>query len=178
MHRSRLCLLFILFSFVSGELSAQQPAILVSSAPLRLREVTDHAGTIFVGKVISIEALPLASSSDHVGSVQITFQVEQGIRGARAEEQFSFREWGGLWPRADRYRVGQRMMLFLYTPGTLGLTSPVGGAAGRLSVDASGQVLLSATQQQSLQVSQIPEVRSRRVPLRELVRAIRRMSEE
>jgi hypothetical protein len=171
-----LCLLFILFLFVGG-LSAQQPAILVSSAPLRLRDVTDHAGTIFVGRVISLEAVPLAPS-DQVGSMQITFQVEQGIRGARAGEHFSFREWIGLWSRADRYRVGQRMMLFLYTPSGLGLTSPVGGAAGRLSVDASGQVLLSPTQQQLIQISQTPEVRSHRVPLRELVRAIRRMSEE
>jgi hypothetical protein len=172
------CLLFIPLFFVSGGLSAQQPAILVSSAPLRLREVTDHAGTIFVGRVISIEALPLASSSDQVGCVQITFQVEQGIRGARAGEQFSFREWGGLWSGADRYRVGQRMMLFLYTPGALGLTSPVGGGAGRLPVDASGRVRLSPTQQQSIQISQTRDVGSRRVPVREVVRAIRRMSEE
>jgi hypothetical protein len=104
--------------------------------------------------------------------------VEQGIRGARAGEHFSFREWVGLWSGADRYRVGQRMMLFLYTPSPLGLTSPVGGGAGRLSIDASGGVRLSPTQQQSIQVSQTPDVRGRRVPVRDLVRAIRLMSEE
>jgi hypothetical protein len=172
-----LFLLFAFLLFIAGALCAQQRAIPVSSAPLRLSEVTDRAGTVFVGRVISIEALPLASS-DQVGSVQITFQVEQGIRGARAGEHFSFREWVGLWSRADRYRVGQRMMLFLYTPSALGLTSPVGGGAGRLPIDASGRVLLNPTQQQSIQVSQTPHIRSRRVPVRELVRAVRRLSEE
>jgi hypothetical protein len=54
----------------------------------------------------------------------------------------------------------------------------VGGGAGRLSIDASGRVRLSPTQQQSIQVSQNPDIRSRRVPVRDLVRAIRRMSEE
>jgi len=178
MHRSLFeCLLFAFLLFIANALSAQQSAIPVSSVPANLRQVTNHAATIFVGKVISLEARPLASS-DQVGCVQITLQVEQGIRGARAGEHFSFREWVGLWSGADRYRAGQRMMLFLYTPSALGLTSPVGGGAGRLSIDASGRVRLSPTQQQSIQVSQTLDVRSRRVPVRDLVRAIRRMSEE
>jgi len=178
MHRSPFeSLLFAFLVFIASALSAQQSTIPVSSVPANLRQVTNHAATIFVGKVISLEALPLASS-DQVGCVQITFQVEQAIRGARAGEHFSFREWVGLWSGADRYRVGQRMMLFLYTPSALGLTSPVGGGAGRLSIDASGRVRLSPTQQQSIQVSETPEVRSRRMQVRDLVRAIRRMSEE
>lgn len=171
------CLLFAFLLFIASALSAQQGAIPVSSVPANLRQVTDHAGTILVGKVISLETLPL-SFSDQIASVQITFQVEQGIRGAKAGEHFSFREWVGLWSGADRYRVGQRMMLFLYTPSALGLTSPVGGGAGRLSIDASGRVRLSPTQQQSIQLSQTPDIRSGRVPVRDLVRAIRRMSEE
>ena len=171
------CLLFIVLLFIAGGLSAQQGAIVLSSAPFRLREVTKHAGTILVGRVISLEAVPIASP-DQVGTVQITFQVEQGIRGVRAGEQFSFREWIGLWSRADRYRVGQRMMLFLYTPSALGLTSSVGGAAGRLPIDESGRVRLNPAQEQSVQVSENLHIGSRRVPVRDLVRAIRRMSEE
>jgi hypothetical protein len=177
MHRSLFeSLLFAFLFFIAGALSAQQSATPASSVPANLRQVTNHAATIFVGKVMSLEARPLASS-DQVGCVQITFQVEQGIRGARAGEHFSFREWVGLWSGADRYRVGQRMMLFLYTPSALGLTSPVGGGAGRLAIDASGRVRLSPTQQ-SIQVSHTPDVRGRRVPVRDLVRAIRLMSEE
>jgi hypothetical protein len=107
-------------------LSGQQRTIASSSVPANLREVTARAATIFVGRVISIKPMPPASS-DQVGCVQITLQVEQGIRGARAGEHFSFREWVGLWSEADRYRVDQRIMLFRYTRSTLGLTSPVAG---------------------------------------------------
>lgn len=171
------CLLIAFLLLVAHALSAQPHAIAPPSVPANLKEVTDHAATIFVGRVVSIEALPLASS-DQVGSVQITFHVEQGIRGARSGEQLSFREWVGLWSRVDRYRVGQRMMLFLYTPSALGLTSPVGGVAGRLSIDASGQVRLSAAQLQSIQVSQTSDIGIRNVPARDLVRAIRRISKE
>jgi len=171
------CLLFVFLLFIASALSAQQGAMPVSSVPANLRQVTNHAATIFVGKVISLETLPLASS-DQVGCVQITFQVEQGVRGTRAGEQFSFREWAGLWSELDRYRIGQRMMLFLYTPSTLRLTSPVGGPAGRFPIDASGRVPLTPGQRQSIQVSQTAKIGGARVPVRGLVRAIRGMSKE
>ena len=171
------CLLLVSLLFVAHALSAQQRPIVSRYVPANLREVTARAGTIFVGRVISIKPMPIVSS-EQVGSVQITFQVEQGIRGPRTGEQFSFREWAGVWSEVDRYRIGQRMMLFLYTPSTLGLTSPVGGPAGRFPIDASGGVLLTPTQQQSIQVSQTPNISGLRVPVRSLVRAIRGMSKE
>ncbi len=147
--------------------------------PADLHQMVRRAGMIFAGKVVSIEPLPLASS-DQVASVQITVQVEQGIRGPRAGEKVIFREWAGLWMASERYRLGQRLMLFLYPPSSLGLTSPVGGAAGRLSVDGSGQILLTPAQQQTLRALPAP-VRAgsrRRVPLRDFTRALRRMGEE
>jgi hypothetical protein len=154
-----------------------------STAPVRvrpdLRQMMRRAGMIFAGRVVSIEPLHLATP-DQVASVQITLQVEQGIRGARAGEKVCFREWAGLWSAGERYRVGERLMLFLYPPSALGLTSPVGGPAGRFSVDRSGQILLTPAQQQTIRVSPAP-VRmgtSRRVPLREFTRALRRMGEE
>jgi len=178
MHRSLFeCLLLAFLLFIASALSAQQSAIPVSSVPANMRQVTNHAATIFVGKVMSLEARPLAAS-DQVGCVQITFQVEQGVRGTRAGEQFSFREWAGLWSELDRYRIGQRMMLFLYTPSTLRLTSPVGGPAGRFPIDASGRVPLTPGQRQSIQVSQTAKIGGARVPVRGLVRAIRGMSKE
>ena len=72
------CLLFVFLLFIASALSAQQGAIPVSSVPANLRQVTNHAATIFVGKVMSLEARPLAAS-DQVGCVQITFQVDKGF---------------------------------------------------------------------------------------------------
>jgi hypothetical protein len=72
------------------------------------------------------------------------------------------------------------MMLFLYAPSALGLTSPVGGPAGRMLVDQNGRILLTLAQQQSLQASRAPARidNGRHVPLRDFVHAIRRMGEE
>jgi hypothetical protein len=61
-----------------------------------------------------------------------------------------------LWTRGERYRVGQRLMLFLYAPSALGLTSPVGGRAGEFALDRDGRIVLSATQQQAIRVSPRP----------------------
>jgi len=99
------CLLLIFLLFIAHALSAQQRTIAPSHEPANLREVTARAATIFVGRVIYIKPMPVAGSGQ-VGSVQITFQVEQGVRGTRAGEQFSFREWAGLWSELDRYRIG------------------------------------------------------------------------
>ncbi|GAC1428679.1 MAG: hypothetical protein NVS1B11_11280 [Terriglobales bacterium] len=42
----------------------------------------------------------------------------------------------------DRYFVGERLLLFLYPPSKLGLTSPVGGSLGRFNLDSAGNVAL------------------------------------
>ena len=170
-------LLWVSLLWMVHALSGQQRTIASSSVPANLREVTAQAATILVGRVVSIKPISLGPP-DEVGCVEITFQVEQGIRGARAGQHFSFREWVGLWSEADRYRVGQRMMLFLYTPSTLGLTSPVGGPAGRLPVDESGRVRLTPAQLQSIRILQNPHTGVPRIPVRDLVRAIRGISEE
>jgi hypothetical protein len=154
-----------------------------ASSPPRLapdlREIVRQAGTIFAGRVVSIEPLHLASSrpgrqrSNHLPG-------EQAIRGARAGEKLTFREWAGLWSGGERYRVGQRMMLLLYEPSALGLTSPVRGPAGRFAVDGGGGVVLSEAQRQAIRLRRVP-VRidtNKRIELRDLARALRRMGEE
>lgn len=110
------------------------------SAP-SLRQVTRTSGYIFAGKVRAIERVP-ASGSAPVATVKITFQVEQGIRGVRTGQILVIREWGGLWEQGERYRPGEHMVLFLYRPSKLGLTSPVAGALGRFRVDKTGQINL------------------------------------
>jgi hypothetical protein len=48
-----------------------------------------------------------------------------------------------LWSDGERYRVGERVLLFLYSPSKLGLTSPVAGAMGRFAMDSRGMIALS-----------------------------------
>ena len=75
----------------------------------------------------------------------VSIQVKQGVRGVRTGDQITIREWAGLWTGAPanetHYRVGERAIFFLYPPGRSGLTSTVGGRAGKLPV-TGGQVAL------------------------------------
>jgi hypothetical protein len=153
------------------------------TAPLRfpvdLRQLTQRAGIIFSGKVTSVTPERPAGSDD-VASVAITFQVEQAIRGTRVGQHLTIHEWAGLWATGERYRVGERLMLFLHAPSNLGLTSPVGGAAGRFAVDQTGRILLDPVQAQNLKGGPVP-IRidqNRRILLPDFKHAIQRMAEE
>jgi len=167
----RCLLVFILLSSVIA-FAQMRTAIPVRTAPVDLGGITQRAGTIFVGRVLKIEPVRVASSND-LASVQITCAVEHGVRGTRDGEILSFREWAGLWTDGPRYRIGQRLMLFLYAPSALGLTSPVGGRLGQFVVDRDGRVVLSPGQQQSIRVLPKPvgiDIH-RPIPLRQFTRA-------
>jgi hypothetical protein len=104
--------------------------------------VARAAGSIFSGTVIAIAPRP-ATSEQAIETVAITFHVENAIRGATAGDDLKISQWIGLWSGGQRYRVGERVLLFLYPPSKLGLTSSVGGAMGRFRIDPWGRVLLS-----------------------------------
>ena len=114
-----------------------------SPARYALPQLAKAAGTIFSGTVTSITRRP-ASRGQPIETVAITFHVENSIRGATPGEDFIISQWIGLWSPGQRYSVGDRLLLFLYPPSKLGLTSCVGGALGRFSLDSGGGVVLSA----------------------------------
>ena len=103
-------------------------------------QLTQKAGYIFSGTVKAIDRL--TPKTNGVAVMQITFHVDQGMRGVRTGQTLVIREWSGLWRGESRYRVGERVMLFLYPPSKLGLTSPVGGASGRFVIDTRGRVII------------------------------------
>jgi hypothetical protein len=78
-----------------------------------------------------------------VKTVAITFHVERALHGASTGQDFTIFQWIGLWTSGQRYRVGERVLLFLYPPSKLGLTSSVGGPMGRFALDELGRVVLS-----------------------------------
>jgi hypothetical protein len=108
-----------------------------------LTQLTQAAGTIFSGTVTAIARHP-ATGTQGIETVAITFHVERAIRGVTPGQDLTISQWMGLWSGGQRYRVGERLLLFLYPASKLGLTSCVGGSFGRFSVDASGRVFFSA----------------------------------
>ena len=129
-------------SFHNPVTSAPPPSAAVS-APTTLQELAQHAGVIVSGVVTSIDRPPAAPGQ--IPAVAVTFRVERGVRGTPGLS-LTFREWRGLWNDAPRYRAGERLLLFLYPPSRLGLTSTVGGALGRFHVDSAGNVVITARQ--------------------------------
>ena len=81
-----------------------------------------------------------------VETVAVTFHVEQAIRGVIPSEDLTISQWIVLWSSGQRYRRGERVLLFLYSPSKLGLTSCSGGTMGRFAIDPRGRVMLSAQQ--------------------------------
>ena len=108
-------------------------------------QVVRAAGIIFSGRVTSIGRKP-SSGGQATASTAVTFQVERAMRGASAGQSLTIHEWAGLWTSGERYRIGERMLLFLYFPGKLGLTSPVSGAMGRFAMDSHGRIIIGAQQ--------------------------------
>ena len=144
-----------------------------------LRLLTQNSGYIFDGTVLSVQAVP---NDDHdLATMQITFRVEQAIRGTRAGQILTIREWAGLWNSGERYHVGERLLLFLYSPSTLGLTSPVGGAAGRFAVDSGGNAVIDNGRLPALPLDPASRAQLRdrkRVNARALALAIQRADTE
>lgn len=103
------------------------------------RPILRNSGLIFSGTAIKVEHLRQEGSP---GITQITFRVENAIRGVRRGQVIKIREWEGLWNTGERYQVGERVLLMLYPASRLGLTSPMGGPLGRYQIDKSGRVLV------------------------------------
>jgi hypothetical protein len=133
-----------------------RPLAALPTAP-GLSQLVRNAGYIFTGTVRSIERV-VPSGSNEVATMRITFQVGQAIRGVQAGQTLVIHEWAGLWESGPRYRRGEHILLFLYHPSRLGLTSTVGGPMGRFNVDQNGQVILRQTEIDALWPSSVGAV--------------------
>ena len=111
--------------------------------PISFPIMARTAGIIFSGTVTRIERHP-ANNSQPAATVAITFHVENAIRGATPGQDLTILQWIGVWSSGQRYRVGERVFLFLYPPSRLGLTSTVGGPMGRFTIDPWGRIPLTA----------------------------------
>lgn len=110
--------------------------------PSVFQQLVRSAGIIFSGRVTYV-GNALTASGQYPASSIVTFRVDQAVRGASTGQSLTIREWSGLRSSGERYYVGERVFLFLYSPGKLGLTSPVGGGMGRFAMNSQGNVVMS-----------------------------------
>jgi hypothetical protein len=143
---------------------------------LFFRQLVRAAGIIFSGRVTSIGPSVLSSRPDPASTV-VTFQVEHAIRGTLAGRNLTIHEWAGLRLSGEHYRIGERVLLFLYSPSNLGLTSPVAGAMGRFAMNSQGQVVMSAQHVAALAADPMLGGKTA-VPYAEFALAVRRASFE
>lgn len=123
------------------------PPLGAQSLPLSsvvTEKLSRPAGIIFSGTVVRIEREAVESSKP--ASIGIALRVDEAVRGCYTGETIEIAEWAELWERGDRYRVGQRVFLFLYPRNEAGLTSPVAGDLGMFVLGP--QNLLRLTPQQ------------------------------
>jgi hypothetical protein len=143
---------------------------------LFFRQLVRAAGIIFSGRVTSIGQSASFSRPDPASTV-VTFQVEHAIRGALAGQNLTIHEWAGLRLSGEQYRVGERVLLFLYAPSKLGLTSPVAGAMGRFAMNSQGQVVMNVQHVAGLAAEPLLSGKTV-VPYAEFALAVRRASFE
>lgn len=115
-------------------------------------EMAAHAGMVFRGRVVAVAVEPANAPGD-VTALRITFVVDDAVRGVTPGQTVTIRQWSAA---ADEYRVGESLVLFLYTPSdALGLTSSVGGRAGHRRVDEVSAQFLDSLREPA--VSEVPE---------------------
>ncbi len=149
------------------------------------------AGAIFSGTVTRVargaekrrplpglaERDPANQSPPEVETVAITFHIDQSIRGASPGADLTISQWMGAWSAGQRYRVGERALLFLYPPSKLGLTSCVLGPIGRFTLDSTGRVMISPQQLPAFHADPVLGGKSR-VRFSDFARAVRRAAAE
>jgi len=107
-----------------------------------LHRMSDEAGVIFAGQVIAVHRQ--SGGAEASGVVEVEFRVDQAVRGCTAGAPYVLREWAGLWAGGvQRYRVGERLLMFLRTPSASGLSSPVDGMDGAVPIHGGSSPLVA-----------------------------------
>jgi len=106
--------------------------------PLNLDTMTEAAGIIFEGECTS-----LRSGKDPKTGLMttwFTFRITQGIKGDM-DDEYVLKQYGGTDGKTKvrtpsvRYRVGEKIVLFLYGTSKLGFSSAVGMQQGKFNIN-------------------------------------------
>jgi hypothetical protein len=120
------------------------------------KQLARRAGMIFAGTVLG--STPPATAIDPaIPAVQLSFRVDRAIAGVKRGQVLTIHEWAGAGSMHRPMRKGQHILIFLYPPSRLGLTSPVGGSLGQVALDASGKNVSRAGFANALQPGGVPQ---------------------
>jgi hypothetical protein len=140
-----------------------------------LHAIATRSGYVFAGTVKAVGRIK-PRNQDSVAVMRITFHVDHGYRGVHTGQTFAIHEWAGLWENGERYRPGERVMLFLYPPSKLGLTSPVPN--GRFPVDSGGRIVIRSERRSSTSPQHGQSPPNLRISLEDFGLALRRAEQE
>ena len=99
------------------------------------KQLSRRAGMVFSGTAIGTKVLEVRTDQG-VPAITLTFRVERAVIGVEAGRAVTIRQWAGAPSQLRLVRDGEHVLLFLYPPSRLGLTSPVGGAQGLIQLNA------------------------------------------
>ena len=132
----------------------------------RWEQLSRRAGMIFAGTVLatpsglSLSDSPVQTSTTPSPSIQeppgatsaieLTFRVDVPIAGVERGQVLTIHEWAGAWAMHRPMSKGQHILIFLYPPSRLGLTSPVGGSLGQVALDSSGNSVAPSAQESAI----------------------------
>lgn len=105
----------------------------------RWRQLSCDSGIIFSGTVLEIRSVR-PGPHKQIPTMKIRFRVERAIAGVHARQVVTIREWAGAWSEHP-LNAGQHVLLLLYPQSRLGLTSPVGGSLGQVTLSNKNTVM-------------------------------------
>ena len=117
------------------------------------KQLSRRAGMIFAGTVLSTttqtvttQPAAISRSAGATPAIELRFHIDEAIAGVDPGQVLTIHEWTGAWSTHRPMSKGQHILIFLYPPSRLGLTSPVGGRLGQVALDPSGKNVSKATQ--------------------------------
>jgi hypothetical protein len=153
--------------FLSSFAAAQQSDQVIAERVLgpQWKQLSRRAGMIFAGAVLStpaqaaIKTATTPTPATHqlapgaTPAVELSFRVDEAIAGVEPGQILTVHEWAGAWSIHRPMGKGQHILIFLYPPSRLGLTSPVGGSLGQVALDSTGKKVTGKNVSQSVSIS-------------------------
>ncbi len=108
-------------------------AVVPADARAGLTDMAGRAAVVFAGHVTRVDQV------DGAGYVDVTFKVDEAVKGCGKLGIYVVREWAGLWrDNVNRYRVGERLLMLLSGRGRSGMSAPLDGGTGRIPIVGGG----------------------------------------
>ena len=104
------------------------------------RKFCRDSGMIFSGTVLGVRSAHFGEST-RIPVIRVRLRVDHPIAGVQSRRTLTIREWAGAWSEHPMH-PGEHVLLLLYPQSRLGLTSPVGGSLGQVSLTKENTVVL------------------------------------